>query len=542
MVKNIDEWPLTLMKFMSEKRIALISPIPEFDMIVKNDILKVHTTVDPFTGSSVTYREPIALEFIDSYLKKGGYRTKLFTETSMNSNQLMDSISRFNPHIAGISVHSAVVYPDTVAIARQLKERNPKTKIVIGGYHPTGEIIEFSRGNIDKTLLHSPDIDYVGYGEGEATVLELADRISKGEEIDDVKGVAYKRQGEIEISPRRERIDFSESPWPTRYEDVIKYSRCAPLAYPAPSEQKAAAQISASRGCPYGCDFCSSMTIWPSRVGGQFGRQCDEPIVQYRDAGDVVKEMKWLRDRFGVNFLTFTDLTFNYNDKYAKDLCSKMISEGVTKRPDGNKDVGWFAYSTVDKAVQHPKTIKAMADAGCTRCGIGLESLHRDILKEHKPNNTLETERKALEIVNSEGMLNRTYFVVGWPNETPEMFDESKKILLSGQLPVDQLRMAFVVPFLGTPIFAKYKDRLLTKDWRNFTGDVPVVKNDYMREDEMKKRVKDTLLSFYTSPEYRKHVKNKVRDFPHLESSFRYWEEYLKKRGIISTSHKILDD
>jgi len=149
-VKNIDEWSLTLMKFMPEKRIALISPIPEFDMIVKNDVLKVHTTVDPFTGSSVTYREPIALEFIDSYLKKGGYKTKLFTETSMNSNQLMDSISRFNPHIAGISVHSAVVYPDTVAIARQLKERNPKTKIIIGGYHPTGEIIEFSRGNVKE--------------------------------------------------------------------------------------------------------------------------------------------------------------------------------------------------------------------------------------------------------------------------------------------------------------------------------------------------------------------------------------------------------
>ena len=51
-------------------RIVLISPIPEFDMIVRDDILKVHTTVDPFTGSSVTYREPIALNMLMLFLEK----------------------------------------------------------------------------------------------------------------------------------------------------------------------------------------------------------------------------------------------------------------------------------------------------------------------------------------------------------------------------------------------------------------------------------------------------------------------------------------
>lgn len=527
---------------MSKKRIALISPIPEFDLMIKNDVLKVHTTVDPFTGSSVTYREPIALQFIDSYLARGGYQTQLFTETTMKANQLMKSINEYNPHLVGISVHSAVVYPDTVAIARMLKERNPKTKIVIGGYHPTGEIIELERGNIDRTLLHSKDIDYVGYGEGEETFLELANKISAGEKIDDVKGIAYKEGNNIRINPRRKRIDFSESPWATRYGEVIKYSRCAPLAYPAPNEQHAAAQISSSRGCAYGCDFCSSMTIWPTRIEEPFGRQCDEPVIQYREPEDVVAEMKWLEYRHKVNFFTFTDLTFNFNSEHAKKLSNLMISEGATHKPNGKNDIGWFAYSTVDKAVQHPETIETMADAGCTRVGIGLESLHKEILKEHKPNNTFETEKKALEIVDSQGILNRTYFVVGWPNETPEMFDESKDILLSGQLPTDQLRLAFVVPFLGTPIFSKYKDRFVTRDWRRFTGDEPVIRNDYMSTEEMKQRVGDTLVSFYTSPEYKKHIEKKAKDFPHLKSSFKYWEEYLQKRGIISTSHKLLDE
>jgi radical SAM superfamily enzyme YgiQ (UPF0313 family) len=525
-----------------KKRIALISPIPEFDLIVKDDVLKVHTTVDPFTGSSVTYREPIALEFIDAYLKKAGYATQLFTETSMKAQQLVDGVINYKPQLNLISVHSAVVYPDTVSIARMLKSRNPKTKVIIGGYHPTGELIEFSRGNIEKTLLHSPDIDFVGYGEGEATSLELANRITAGEKIDDIEGIAYKdKNGDIVINPRRKRIDFSKSPWATRYDDVIKYSRCAPLAYPAPNDQEAAAQISASRGCVYGCDFCSSMTIWPAKIGGDFGRYCDEPIIQYRDDKDVVAEMKFLEDKHKVNFFTFTDLTFNFDGSRAKNICNTMLSEGVTHKPNGKNDIGWFAYSTVDKAVEHPETIEVMADAGCTRVGIGLESLHKRILKEHKPNNTLETEAKALEIVDSQGILNRSYLMVGWPDETPEMFNETKDILLSGKLPIDQLRLAFVVPFLGTPTFASYKDRLLTNDWRRFTGDEPVIRNDYMSREEMQSKVKDTLTSFYASNEYQKHINNKAKNFPHLKSSFKYWEEYLQKRGIISTSHKLLD-
>ncbi|MFH1229629.1 MAG: radical SAM protein [Candidatus Aenigmatarchaeota archaeon] len=528
---------------MKGKRVALISPIPEFDLIIKDDILKVHTTVDPFTGSSVTYREPIALEFIDAYLKKGGYQTKLFTETTMKSQQLIQSVIDYKPQLVGISVHSSVVYPDTITIAKMLKERDPKTKIIIGGYHPSGELIEFSRGNIDKTLLHSPDIDYVSFGEGEKTFLELADSITKGESAEGIKGIAYKDEtGNIIINPRRERIDFSQSPWATRYEEVLKYSRCAPLAYPAPNDQRAAAQISASRGCAYGCDFCSSMTVWPAKIEKPFGRNCGEPIVQYRDPRDVVAEMKWLENKHGVNFFTFTDLTFNYDGQRAKNLCDTMISEGAAHKPNGKDDIGWFAYSTVDKAVSNPKTIRLMGEAGCTRIGIGLESLHGNILKQHKPNNTLETEKKAIEIVNSEGILNRSYLMVGWPDETPEMFDETRNILLSGELPIDQLRLAFSVPFLGTPVFAKYKDRLLTNDWRKFTGDEPVIRNDYMSPDEMRDRVKDTLTSFYSSEEYQKHIRGKSREFPHLESSYRYWEEYLQKRGIIPTSHKLLSD
>jgi anaerobic magnesium-protoporphyrin IX monomethyl ester cyclase len=524
---------------MSKSRVALVSPIPEFDMIVKNDVLKVHTTIDPFTGSSVTYREPIALQYIDSYLRKNGYETNVFTETNDTSEEMLKKLFDYKPDIIGISVHSAIVEPDTVTLARRVKERSPGTKIVLGGYHPTGEIIEYHRGNLDRTLLHSDDVDFVVCGEGEETFLNLCNNIKDGNE-GNVAGIAYKDGGGIKINPGGHRVDFKNLPWPSRYKEVLESSRCAPLAYPSPNKQYAAAQISGSRGCSYNCDFCSSMTIWPTETKSAFGRKKGDKIVQYRDPADFVSEMEWLKKEYGVNYFTLTDLTFNFDKDFANAVSDEIKRRGVGHRPNGKGDIGWFAYATTDKTVNNPEVIERMAEAGCTRVGIGLESLHSGILAEHKPNNSYKNEKKSLEIVNAQGILNRSYLMVGWPDETPEMFDETKNILLSGELPVDQLRIAFVVPFLGTRLYDKYQDRLLTKDWRKYSGDFPVIRNDNMSENEMKDRVKDMLKSFYESNSYRDHIKNKVRRFPHLTETFGYWQEYLQKRGIIDTSHELI--
>ena len=217
-------------------------------------------------------------------------------------------------------------------------------------------------------------------------------------------------------------------------------------------------------------------------------------------------------------------------------------AEGVTKKPDGTSDVGWFAYATVDKSIQKPETIRIMAEAGCSRIGIGLESLHRDILKSHKPTHaTYKKGVNALKIVNENGILNRTYLMVGWPEETPEMFDATKEILTSGELPIDQLRIAFAVPFLGTPLYEELKSQLITHDWRMYTGDQPVIKNNNMSTEEMKQKVKSMLISYYSSTPYKEHVSGKIADFPYLKESFVYWEEFLHKRGILDKSLKLVE-
>jgi adenine-specific DNA glycosylase len=101
-------------------------------------------------------------------------------------------------------------------------------------------------------------------------------------------------------------------------------------------------------------------------------------------------------------------------------------------------------------------------------------------------------------------------------------------------------------------IFLKDGKILLRKrrdDEDNYAGlwDIPsghVNKNESIEDAlkrEMKKEVKETLVAFYSSKEYIKHIKKKSRNFPHLRESFKYWKEYLQKRRIIPKSCRMVD-
>ena len=63
---------------------------------------------------------------------------------------------------------------------------------IAGGHHFVGE-------NIEEALLSG--IDYVVIGEGEETIKELLRAIEQDQDISPIKGIAYRRHGEIIQTP-----------------------------------------------------------------------------------------------------------------------------------------------------------------------------------------------------------------------------------------------------------------------------------------------------------------------------------------------------
>jgi anaerobic magnesium-protoporphyrin IX monomethyl ester cyclase len=450
------------------------------------------------SGSPVAIREPIAVEFIGGYLKAKGMSVDVIQQTVSRDEEILSQIEKMHPKILGVSIHSTHIIERVLDFLRKCRERFPDMVIVCGGNHPS----------CVPEIVAEECIDFVVRGEGEETFYELTKRILENDaRYCEIEGLSFKKNGQIIHNLPRGLVDFSRSPWPLRKKEILGDMKSYPLAYPSPPNQKCAAQISYSRGCPYTCEFCVSPIIFPGRI-------------IYRNPVDVVDEIKYLQKTFGTNFLFFTDLTFNSNPLKVSELCDRIKLENVS--------INWFAYASVHAT---ENVVSNMASAGCSRIGVGVESVIDKIIKIYKSQQNLDSIKTGLGTIDKYGILSRVYVMLGYPEETRDMLEQTCKLVKT--LPIDQMRLAFVTPFPGTPFYNKLEEKLITKKPYVFTGDYPVLKNENVSPEEYTQIRGRIMENFYNSDEYFAHVNGKVKSFPHLTESFRYFVDYLYDQKLL---------
>jgi anaerobic magnesium-protoporphyrin IX monomethyl ester cyclase len=84
-------------------------------------------------------------------------------------------------------------------ITRLVKQAQPDVRIVVGGVFPT-----FHWKSI---LLENPQIDFIVCGEGEKTALELIRAIERNASVDEVQGIAYRKDNVPVQTPAAEIIE-----------------------------------------------------------------------------------------------------------------------------------------------------------------------------------------------------------------------------------------------------------------------------------------------------------------------------------------------
>jgi anaerobic magnesium-protoporphyrin IX monomethyl ester cyclase len=477
-------------------KIALVEPIRSTKIELKEtEGFYKRDSSHSDSGSSVSVREPIALGYLGAVLQKEGHEVSILQQNAFADDEILEIIRRKNPGVVGFS---ALTYTSDHALhlAKRIKQELREIPIIFGGYHSSGF----------PELAKEEAVDFVVIGEGEETVSELVSKIERNGNLDDVKGTAIFKDGKVKINPRRERVDFSKLPWPLRDKEILRYAKAAPLAYPSPPNQVSAAQISYSRGCPYACGFCPSNSVFGKRTF-------------FREPSDVVDEIQYLQEEFGTNFLFFNDLTFSAGKRRYLALMKEMI--------DRNVNINWFAMANVglDSELAH-----AMVEARCSRIGIGIESVLDEQLRVVKPHQNYQREVETLQLCDQLGMLTRAYLMVGYPDETEESL--GRTLEKAKDLPIDQIRFGFVTPFPGTPFYEQNKGRV-TKQFSEFTGDVPVIQLDSISEEDILRVRKEMLHSFYSSQTYLDRALDKTRRFPHLAESFGYMFDYLSNAGIV---------
>jgi anaerobic magnesium-protoporphyrin IX monomethyl ester cyclase len=299
---------------------------------------------------------------------------------------LARKIETERPDIVGITTTTENRF-QSFRLAQVAKAAYPKTFVVMGGPH-------FRVTNYD-TLSHIPAIDGVVSGEGEMTMVELAQAIAARDALSKVSGLTFRNDGHIVENPPRALIsDLNALPLPARH--LIPWEKYNfRLEIPGQGMQPAG-NLMTSRGCPFCCTFCATPTNWGRAVRGL-------------SPENVLKEVELLVERYGAKVVWFYDDTFNYHPQRTAKICDLMIERQL--------NVKWYCEVRVDLMTR--ELTQKMAQAGMFYAGFGIETgserVAREIIKKKA---TLEQAYQFIEWAHEFGVIPNPFFMFSHPTET----------------------------------------------------------------------------------------------------------------------------
>lgn len=158
-------------------------------------------------------------------------------------------------------------------------------------------------------------------------------------------------------------------------------------------------EILVNRGCPYNCLFCVEKYVY----GYNFRTRSVDSVVEY---------MKKYRKIASIFYLDAT--TFTYNRDWVVELCNKLVSLSY--------EIPWRSDTRID--CLNEDLIKLMAQAGCQKLSLGVETLDGEIQQYIKKPIEINKIRSTYKLLNKYGIKPRSLLIAGLPNQT-------KKNLLS---------------------------------------------------------------------------------------------------------------
>jgi len=283
--------------------------------------------------------------------------------------------------------------------------------VLLGGVHPT--MLH------DEATAHATS---VVYGEIESVWTELATDIILGR----MKPVY--RAATLKPMTSMHRPDFS---YAMQTKNAKRYSSRIPIL--------------ATKGCPVGCNFCTTPTIYGKNY-------------RYREIDFVLDEMRYHQERLGkkkVNF-SFMDDNISFRPKYFTELLEEMAKLNVR----------WNANISMN-FLHKPEIAELAGRSGCDLMSIGFESLNPETLKSvHKGSNRLDNYETVVSNLHRNKVAIQGYFMFGFDNDSEESFQLTYDFIIQNRIefPVFSL----VTPFPGTPYYDEMKPRLRHFDWDKY--------------------------------------------------------------------------
>ena len=361
--------------------------------------------------------------YLSSSLKKAGHQVSLIHLLyPIPREEFRARVLGEKPELIGFSFFTHQ-FPDVQVLISWLKDLN--VPVICGGAHPT----------IDpESVLALEGVDMVCIGEGEETIVELCDKLEKGNDITKVLSLWVKKKGEIIRNPVRPLVeDLDSLPFPDR--SVFDYT--------AILKRTGKLDVIATRGCPFECSYCCNhqyKRLYPNA----------QKYVRFRRIGEVIKEIKEANDEYPYcKFVELLDDTSCLNKQWMLEFCREYKKLGIAP----------FRVNTRADLLDE-ELIKAMKDAGCERLMMGIESGNEGI-REKVLNRRMSNEKiiSTFRLCRKYGIETVSYNIVGIPFEgLQEILDTVK---LNAIIQPTSTHVSILQPYPYTRIY----DLCIARGW-----------------------------------------------------------------------------
>lgn len=377
------------------------------------------------------FEPPLGLLYIAALLEKNGYEVEIIDNFSKRipNDELAKIILDKKPKIVGFSLF-ITNYASGRELMAEIKGGNKEIIIVTGGPFST---------LYPEEMISKPYVDFAVFGEGEETLLEIADKVNKKKKLGKIPGCLYKKGKKIYKNPPRPFIKNLDSlPWPAWHlVDINDYYRKKTLYL----DVEPVDFICSSRGCPYQCAFCSSRHIWNLKY-------------RYRSAKSVCDEIEYMVQKYGTKGIHFREDNFTVNRKKVMEFCEEIKKRGIT--------VIWQCESRADTLDE--ELLKIMYESGCRGIWFGLESGSQEILDKLHKNLKLEQIQKAIELCHKHKIITGGSFMFGLPIENKK--DVKKTFEFAKSLKLDNV---IFNKYVGIPKCELYdyakQNKLYKEEW-----------------------------------------------------------------------------
>lgn len=380
---------------------------------------------------------------------------------------LREKLSGGSPNLVGLTA-TTPTFSSALEVAELATELAPQALRVIGGPEATAE---------PEHVLSTPAFDVAIVGEGEETVVALAERLRQGKgDCSGIPGLWCRRDGRLVRNPRRPLIkDLDGLPWPARHllPSLGAYQPPDALHQPV-------ATIMASRGCSGRCTFCCSPA--------SFGRR-----VRYRSVANVVAEIGHLVRDHGVREIHFADDSLTEDRQWVLELCATLRSAAL---PVHYMFMNGLRVDQVDGEL-----LSALRSIRMQSIGFGIESASPRVLERMRKGIDPREALSTIQLAKEMGFTTWCFFIFGAPGETEESAKETLDFALKAD--PDFAKFFIFKPFPGTPAYNELVEHGLIDGYeRDSTGVYasPVHRLEEMSAERMRYWQRHANRSFYLRP------------------------------------------